>query len=92
MEGSRKQKVTITFEAPGTQPPVFLCGDFTSPSWAPHELNPEETAMIGDWVEYRFSKDFEAPEGRWQYKFRLGTGDWWVCDEKTETGKLSCKV
>jgi hypothetical protein len=31
--------------------------------------------------EYQFSKTFAAEEGEYQYKLRLGPGDWWVCDD-----------
>lgn len=35
--------------------------------------------------EWEFSKTFSAAEGEYQYKFRLGPGDWWVCDESKPT-------
>lgn len=35
--------------------------------------------------EWEFSKTFSASEGEYQYKFRLGPGDWWVCDESKPT-------
>lgn len=31
--------------------------------------------------ENRFFKTFQAEEGDYQYKFRLGPGDWWALDE-----------
>lgn len=31
--------------------------------------------------EYKFSKTFDAKEGEYQYKLRLGPGDWWICDD-----------
>lgn len=33
----------------------------------------------------RFSQSFLVEEGQYQYKFRLGAGDWWVCDESKPT-------
>lgn len=36
-----------------------------------------------------FSKTFSADPGTYQYKFRLGTGDWWVLDATQETGQCS---
>lgn len=39
----------------------------------------------GEDGQYRFYKDVDVPEGRWQYKFRIGHGDWWVLDEQAET-------
>lgn len=39
----------------------------------------DERTASGDLV---FEKSFDAVEsGEYQYKFRLGPGDWWVCDE-----------
>lgn len=35
--------------------------------------------------EWEFSKTFPAAKGEYQYKFRLGPGDWWVCDENKPT-------
>lgn len=35
--------------------------------------------------QYLFKTDFEASPGEHQYKFRLGPGDWWVCDETKPT-------
>jgi len=35
--------------------------------------------------EYAFVRSFDVEEGEYQYKFRLGPGDWWVCDEKKPT-------
>lgn len=35
--------------------------------------------------EWEFSKTFSAAKGEYQYKFRLGPGDWWVCDESKPT-------
>ena len=39
-------------------------------------------APSGQW---EFSKTFSAAKGEHQYKFRLGPGDWWVCDESKPT-------
>ena len=38
-----------------------------------------------DGGEYRFFKSFDVEEGEYQYKFRLGPGDWWACDESRPT-------
>lgn len=38
-------------------------------------------------TEFEFFKDFYVTEGHWQYKFRLGHGDWWVCNDKVKTGQ-----
>ena len=37
-------------------------------------------------TELEFFKDFYVAEGHWRYKFRLGPGDWWVCNETVATG------
>ncbi len=75
--------VTITFRGAGTQPPVFLAGSFSDPAWEPHEMDCS-TDEIG---EHTFSKEVHAKEGSTiQYKFRVGTGDWWAIDEDAPTG------
>jgi hypothetical protein len=35
--------------------------------------------------EYRFSKSFFVEEGEYQYKIRLGPGDWWAIDDSKPT-------
>lgn len=35
--------------------------------------------------ELEFKHEFEAEPGEYQYKFRLGPGDWWVLDETKPT-------
>ncbi|KAL1635204.1 hypothetical protein SLS58_010374 [Diplodia intermedia] len=75
-----KVPVTITFSVPGTLPPVFVASSLTTPSWEPIEMSvKDERTASGDLI---FEKNFDAVEsGEYQYKFRLGPGDWWVCDE-----------
>ena len=65
----------------GTIPPVFVAGSFSSPPWQPQELCQDGKEGSGS-----FSKTFAAFPGTYQYKFRLGTGDWWVVDETQRTG------
>ncbi|MCJ1399108.1 hypothetical protein MMC11_002310 [Xylographa trunciseda] len=86
-----KQKIEITFKSPGACPPVYVSGAFTDPPWQVCEM--KYHIMIGNGAtesaslesrEYLFYKQFQVSEGRWQYKFRLGPGDWWVCDEDAE--------
>lgn len=38
--------------------------------------------------EQHFWQEFDLEEGEYQYKFRLGPGDWWVLDETTPIGKF----
>ena len=77
------QTVTIHYASPGARPPVFVAGSFTAPPWQPIELDYKVSEQ-----DFEFSRDFDIAEGQWQYKFRLGFGDWWVCDENAEIGKL----
>lgn len=72
---------TITYSKPGTTAPVFVAGSFTSPPWEPQELEQDDVEGSSS-----FSRTFSARPGTYQYKFRLGTGDWWVFAETYETG------
>ncbi len=75
--------VIITFRSAGTQPPVFLAGSFSDPAWEPHEMR-YSTSEDG---EHTFSEKVDAKQGSAiQYKFRVGTGNWWVIDEDAPTG------
>jgi hypothetical protein len=74
--------VTINYKQPGTTPPIFVAGSFTEPLWQPTELDYEQVNG-----EYIFSKSFEVMPGRHQYKFRIGNGDWWICDNAKDTGQ-----
>jgi hypothetical protein len=73
--------VTITYERPGTTPPIFVAGSFTESAWQPIELDHQQ---VND--EYLFSKTFDITPGTHQYKFRVGHGDWWVCDDTKDIG------
>lgn len=90
MSSVRTHKVTITFTGNDLHPPIFLAGSFTAEPWDPVEMElvPSKLDADGDHVTVRtvYSKTFDIPEGRWQYKFRLGDGDWWVCDETATIG------
>lgn len=72
---------TITYAKPGTLPPLFVAGSFSSPPWEPQELHQDDEGSDS------FSRTFSVVPGTYQYKFRLGTGDWWVVDETQETGQ-----
>lgn len=72
-----KQPITITFSSPGLRPPVYIGTDLTDPQWDPIEMDSEQT----DGGEWTFAKSFMAEEGEYQYKLRLGPGDWWICDD-----------
>ena len=75
------RKVTITYSSPGLQPPVYITTSLSEPQWDLLEMGCSESSS-GEW---EFSKTFFAVEGEYQYKFRLGPGDWWVCDESKPT-------
>lgn len=74
--------MTVTYAKPGTQPPVYLAGSFSEPEW-----HPEEMEFTTEGTEHQFHKKILAEEGgSFQYKFRIGNGDWWVLNEEAPTG------
>ncbi|MCJ1260367.1 hypothetical protein MMC22_000227 [Lobaria immixta] len=88
---SNTQNIRISYASPGAQPPIFVAGSFTDPPWQPQELEyfleqPDDngTGTQSEISQYRFTKNIAVGEGKWQYKFRLGLGGWWVCDERTD--------
>ena len=78
----------FSYAKPGTRPPVMLAGAFTTPAWAPQEMEYVEkpSAEDSDVIQYEFYKDVSIPEGTWQYKFFLRDALWWVLDENADTG------
>lgn len=74
----------ITFSKADVQAPVFVAGAFTD--WAPVEMNCETIEEDGS-VRNHFSYKASLEPGEYQYKFRLGPGDWWTLDESKPTGK-----
>ena len=76
---------TITFEKDNVQPPVFVAGSFTD--WSPIEMTHETTKSNGS-LKNSFSYKASLNPGEYQYKFRLGAGDWWVLDESGQTGLM----
>jgi hypothetical protein len=75
----------ITFEKDNVQPPVFVAGSFTG--WAPIEMSFKTSELNGS-SKNVFSYMTNLSPGDYQYKFRLGTGDWWVLDESLPTGMM----
>ncbi|KAK4668580.1 uncharacterized protein QC764_708600 [Podospora pseudoanserina] len=71
---SDKVPVVVTYEKPGTQPPIYVAGTFSNPPWTPEEMS-YTTDQNGEHV---FSKEVIGEIGsKHQYKFRIGNGDWW---------------
>jgi ATP-dependent RNA helicase MRH4 len=69
---------TISYSKFGTKPPIFVAGTFTDPEWTPQEMQ----YTHGSDGELMFTAEaFIQPDTDYQYKFRLGNGDWWVLDE-----------
>ena len=81
---SPQVSVKLTYRRNDTVPPVYVAGNFSSPPWQPLEMDVSE----GEDGHNVFSKVVDVSEGsEIQYKFRIGSGDWWVVDESSETGK-----
>ncbi|KAF7944099.1 hypothetical protein EAE96_010509 [Botrytis aclada] len=73
-----KTSVVITYSKPGTAPPIYLAGSFPESGWQPREMEYKNVSTD----HYVFSKAVEVEEGKeYQYKFRIGDGDWWMSDE-----------
>lgn len=76
-----KHPVTIEYAGPEAQPPVYIATNLSQPQWQPLEME----AVKDDQGAYKFRMTFEADQGEYQYKIRLGTGDWWVTDDDQPT-------
>lgn len=72
-----KIPVCIEFASPGLMPPVYVGTSLSDPPWEPVEME----HFSNHSGEYTFRKFFAVEEGEYQYKLRLGPGDWWVCDD-----------
>lgn len=72
-----KIPVVIEFASPGLIPPVYVGTSLSDPAWEPLEME----HFSNHNGEYTFRKFFAVEEGEYQYKLRLGPGDWWVCDD-----------
>lgn len=72
----------ITYQRPNTRPPIFVAGTYSDPPWQPEEME-YTTNAEGHHV---FRKEvFAKPGSKIQYKFRVGTGNWWAVDECSHT-------
>ncbi|KAF2768036.1 hypothetical protein EJ03DRAFT_352479 [Teratosphaeria nubilosa] len=76
-----KHTVTVEHASPGLQPPVYVFTSLSDPQWTAVEMDTKKQAN----GEYRFYKTFQVDEGEYQYKFRLGPGDWWALDDSKPT-------
>ena len=76
-----KQHATVQYSSPGLQPPVYIFTNLSDPQWDAVEMRADKN----DKGEFDFIQSFDVEEGEYQYKFRLGPGDWWVCDETRTT-------
>jgi len=74
----------ITFEDHTIQPPVFVAGTFTK--WEP-VLLASSTDGAQNGSKFYHEKTFDLSPGQHQFKFLLGDGQWWVCDETKPTGR-----
>ncbi|KAG0647618.1 hypothetical protein D0Z07_6849 [Hyphodiscus hymeniophilus] len=75
----RKSTVEISYSKPGTKPPIYVAGSFCD--WQPQEMQ-----YTDEQGEYRFTKAVEVEEGNeYQYKFRVGEGEWWLLNEDEPT-------
>ncbi|KAK0748589.1 hypothetical protein B0T21DRAFT_356858 [Apiosordaria backusii] len=71
---SDKIPAVITYQKPGTQPPIYVAGTFSNPPWHPEEMG----YTIQEDGEHFFQKEVHGePGSKHQYKFRIGNGDWW---------------
>ncbi|KAM7197730.1 hypothetical protein V8F33_005454 [Rhypophila sp. PSN 637] len=74
--------VTITYQKPGTIPPVYVAGTFTDPAWQVQEMEYD----LDTNGEHVFKTETQGEPGtKIQYKFRIGDGDWWVLNDDKPT-------
>lgn len=82
---SPKITSTITYRKPGTSPPIFLAGSFSDPQWELQEME----FTTGEDGEHTFrSKVTVEAHQDYQFKLRIGHGDWWVLAENYPIGEL----
>ncbi|KAI1213264.1 uncharacterized protein F4807DRAFT_256777 [Annulohypoxylon truncatum] len=78
----RKVPITLTYQKNGTGPPVYVAGSFSDPPWQPQEMD----VSIDQHGTHIFTKKVMVDDGtEIQYKFRIGSGDWWVLDDNADT-------
>lgn len=67
-------------------PPIYLAGSFTQ--WQASLLMDVSSRTEDQTTWNEFQKTVELEPGVYQYKFRLGDGDWWITDDAHERGTL----
>ncbi|UKZ80696.1 hypothetical protein TrVFT333_008459 [Trichoderma virens FT-333] len=72
---------TVTYRSPGTEPPVFLAGNFTSLEWGLQEMGSRQEG--GDYVFE--SRVFVEPGREYHFKFKAGRDGPWILDENRAT-------
>lgn len=83
---SKKVTVTIKYSKAGTQPPIYIAGSFSDPEWRPEEMQ----YTTDESNEHTFFTELEVEGGKeYQYKFRVGPGDWWILDEDSAIGMFT---
>ncbi|PVH80081.1 hypothetical protein DL98DRAFT_515767 [Cadophora sp. DSE1049] len=80
---SKTVSISVKYSKPGTQPPIYLAGSFSDPAWQPQEMQ----YTTDENNEHEFFKEVNVEQGKeYQYKFRIGPGDWWILNEDSPTG------
>ncbi|KAI0180950.1 hypothetical protein GGR52DRAFT_522301 [Hypoxylon sp. FL1284] len=78
--------ITFTYQKAGTYPPIYVAGTFSDPPWQPQEMD----VSIDQDGGHLFTKTVMVEDGsEIQYKFRIGSGNWWALDDNADTGKHS---
>lgn len=76
---------TVTYRQPGTEPPLFLAGTFTTVQWGLQEMG----CSRDEGGEYVFeSRVYVEPGREYQFKFKAGQDGPWVLDENKTIGEL----
>ncbi|KAL7789253.1 P-loop containing nucleoside triphosphate hydrolase protein [Trichoderma afarasin] len=72
---------TVTYRCPGTEPPVFLAGNFTALEWGLQEMGSRQEGG-----EYVFeSRVFVEPGKEYHFRFKAGRDGPWLLDENRPT-------
>ncbi|KAK0128283.1 hypothetical protein ONS95_000258 [Cadophora gregata] len=80
---SKTVSISVKYSKPGTQPPIFLAGSFSDPAWQPQEMQ----YTTDENNEHEFFREVNVEQGKeYQYKFRIGLGEWWILNEDSPTG------